>query len=117
MTGVTSPFGPAVATGAALIARYFPSLPLFKRLVLKPEPWTGVETDESQPRPVAETYESLSFLIGETGRTTSPLRPSGKARFGALVIDVASASGYVEPDCLVEVIDVQGPRVIVKKVS
>jgi membrane-bound serine protease (ClpP class) len=106
----------AVGTGAAIIARYFPSLPLFNRLVLKPEPWTGVETDESAPRPAAETYESLAFLIGETGRTTSPLRPTGKARFGGMVIDVASAGGYVEPDCLVEVVDVQGSRVVVKKV-
>ena len=31
---------------------------------------------------VVEGYESLAFLIGETGRTTAPLRPTGKARFG-----------------------------------
>ena len=92
-------------------------MPLFNRLILKPEPWTGVESeDAAAPTPAAETYESLAFLVGETGRTTSPLRPTGKARFGNLLIDVVSAGGYVEPDNLVEVIDVQGPRVIVKKV-
>ena len=99
----------AVGVGAAVLARYFPSLPLFNRLVLKPEPWTGVESDDSA-RHRAEGYESLAFLIGETGRTTSPLRPTGKARFGNLVIDVAAAGGYVEPDTLVEVVDVQGSR-------
>ena len=31
----------AVGGGAVVLARYFPSLPLFNRLVLKPEPWTG----------------------------------------------------------------------------
>ena len=36
----------AVAGGAVVLARYFPSLPLFNRLVLKPEPWTGVEPDD-----------------------------------------------------------------------
>jgi membrane-bound serine protease (ClpP class) len=106
----------AVGVGAAIIARYIPSLPLFNRLVLKPEPWTGVEPEDSAPQPAAEGYESLAFLIGETGRTTSPLRPTGKARFGNLLIDVVSAGGYVEPDSLVEVLDVQGSRVIVKKV-
>ena len=105
-----------VAVGAAILARYFPSLPLFNRLILKPEPWTGVETDETTARPVVEGYESLSFLIGETGRTTSPLRPTGKARFGNLKIDVMAAVGFVETDSLVEVIDVQGTRVIVKQV-
>ncbi len=103
---------------AAVLARYFPSLPLFNRLILKAEPWTGVEDEESPDRPAApEGYESLAFLIGETGRTTTPLRPTGKARFGGgLVIDVSSTAGYVEPDSLVEVVDVQGPRVVVKKV-
>jgi membrane-bound serine protease (ClpP class) len=105
-----------VGLGAAVLARYFPSLPLFNRLILKPEPWTGFEGDENAARPVVEGYESLSFLIGETGRTTSPLRPTGKARFGNLKIDVMALGGFVESDTLVEVVDVQGTRVIVKQV-
>ena len=36
----------AVGLGAAVLARYFPSLPLFNRLILKPEPWTPVEGEE-----------------------------------------------------------------------
>ena len=35
----------AVGGGAVVFARYFPSLPLFNRLVLKPEPWTGAGTE------------------------------------------------------------------------
>jgi membrane-bound serine protease (ClpP class) len=105
-----------VGVGAAVLARYFPSLPLFNRLILKPEPWTPVEGEEGGVHAASEGYETLAYLVGETGRTTSPLRPTGKARFGSLVIDVASAGGYVEADSLVEVVDVQGTRVIVKKV-
>ncbi len=56
-----------------------------------------------------------TFLIGETGRTTSPLRPTGKARFGNLLIDVTADRVFVEPDTLVEVVDVQGSRIIVKR--
>jgi membrane-bound serine protease (ClpP class) len=104
----------AVAVGAAVLARYFPSLPLFNRLVLKPEPWTGV--DEAARR-AAEGYESLAYLIGETGRTTTVLRPSGKAKFGDRLLDVTASGNYIEPDSLVEVVDVQGPRVIVKRVD
>jgi membrane-bound serine protease (ClpP class) len=106
----------AVAGGAVVLARYLPSLPFLNRLVLKPEPWTVVESvNPSDPlsKPSLEGY-SLAFRVGETGRTTSPLRPTGKARFGNLLIDVTADGFYVETDSLVEVVEVQGTRVIVK---
>jgi membrane-bound serine protease (ClpP class) len=110
----------AVGGGAVVFARYFPSLPLFNRLVLKPEPWTGTggggtDLDDPTEKPSTEGYDSLAFLVGETGRTTTVLRPSGKARFGELLIDVTADGYFIEPDSLVEVIDVQGSRVIVKQ--
>jgi membrane-bound serine protease (ClpP class) len=107
----------AVGGGAVILARYFPSLPLFNRLVLKPEPWTGTGTDDLVVKPAMEGYESLAFLIGETGRTTTVLRPTGKARFGELLVDVTADGFFIEPDSLVEVIDVQGSRVIVKRLG
>jgi membrane-bound serine protease (ClpP class) len=111
--------GMLVAVGGCVVAlaRYLPSLPLLNRLVLRPEPWTIVEAEDSMGRPASEGYESLALLIGETGRTTSPLRPAGKARFGSHLIDVTAAGMFVEPDTLVEVVDVQGTRVIVKRVG
>jgi membrane-bound serine protease (ClpP class) len=107
----------AVGSCTVVLARYFPSLPLFNRLILKPEPWTTVEYEDNLGRHSADGFESLAFLIGETGRTTTPLRPIGKARFGSLLLDVTAGDRFVEPDSLVEVIDVQGPRVVVKKIG
>jgi membrane-bound serine protease (ClpP class) len=107
----------AVGAGAVILARYLPSLPLFNRLILKPEPWTGVEPIDPAAKPSMEGYESLAFLVGESGRTTSPLRPTGKARFGNLLIDVTADGFFVESDSLVKVVDVQGTRVIVKKLD
>jgi len=107
----------AVGGGAVVLARYFPSMPLFNRLVLKPEPWTGVGEAEPAAKPTAEGYDSLAFLVGETGRTTTVLRPTGKARFGELLVDVTADGFYIEPDSLVEVVDVQGSRVIVKRMD
>ena len=107
----------AVAGGAVVLARYLPSLPLFNRLILKPEPWTGVGPEDPMQKPMMEGYDSLLYLIGETGRTTTALRPSGKARFGELLIDVTADGFFIEPDSLVEVQDVQGARVIVKRVG
>jgi membrane-bound serine protease (ClpP class) len=107
----------AVGCCAVVLARYFPSLPLFNRLILKPEPWTTVEVEDPQGRHSADGFDSLAFLIGETGRTTTPLRPTGKARFGSLLLDVTAGDRFVEPDTLIEVVDVQGPRVVVKKIG
>ncbi|MHC5538892.1 NfeD family protein [Singulisphaera rosea] len=107
----------AVGGGAVVLARYFPSLPLFNRLVLKPEPWTGFGEEDPVNKPPVEGYDSFAYLIGETGRTTTVLRPSGKARFGDLLIDVTADGFFIEPDSLVEVIDVQGSRVIVKRMG
>jgi membrane-bound serine protease (ClpP class) len=92
-------------------------MPLFNRLILKPEPWTAVEYEDAPGRQSADGFESLTFLIGETGRTTTPLRPTGKARFGSLLLDVTAVDRFVEPDSLIEVVDVQGPRVTVKKIG
>jgi membrane-bound serine protease (ClpP class) len=105
----------AVGGCAAMVARYFPSLPLLNRLVLKAEPWTGLE--DAVEKPPVDDYDALAFLVGETGRTTTVLRPSGKARFGERLIDVTADGFYIETDSLVEVVDVQGPRVIVKRVD
>ncbi|WZO99677.1 NfeD family protein [Isosphaeraceae bacterium EP7] len=102
-----------VGGGAVALGRYFPSMPIFNRLILKPEPWDA--PSDPTVKPSADgMLDSLTFLIGETGRTTSVLRPSGKARFGELLVDVSADGFYIERDRLVEVVEVQGSRVIVK---
>jgi membrane-bound serine protease (ClpP class) len=107
----------AVGGGAMVLAQYFPSMPLFRRLVLKPEPWTGADQADPTVKPALEGYESLAYLIGETGRTTTVLRPTGKARFGELLLDVTADGFFIEPDSLIEVVDVQGSKVIVKRLG
>ena len=72
----------AIGAGAAVLGRYFPSLPLFNRLVLKAGALDRRRAGGFAIATRLEGYESLTFLIGESGRTTSPLRPTGKARFG-----------------------------------
>ena len=103
---------------ATLIGRYIPSLPVFNRMVLKAELYTGDDSIDPLDKPQAtEGYESYAFLMGETGRTTTVLKPSGKARFGSLLVDVRADGYYIDRDALIEVVDVQGLRVIVKPVA
>jgi membrane-bound serine protease (ClpP class) len=104
----------SVGVGVAFVGRFLPSIPLFNRMILKPEPWDGIDPDDPTVKPTGEDLGSFSFLMGETGRTTSVLRPTGKARFGELLVDVTADGFYIEPETLVEVVDVQGSRVVVR---
>ena len=104
----------AVTAGAVVLGRYFPSLPLFNKMVLMPEPIGGAPDPLEKPAPDPDA--PLHFLIGESGRTTTTLRPTGKARFGELLVDVTADGFFIEPDSLVEVVEVHGSRVTVRKV-
>jgi membrane-bound serine protease (ClpP class) len=106
----------AVVGGVVVLGRYFPSLPLFRRMILMPEPADAVEDFASKPAEAYDPDSSLFFLIGETGKTTTVCKPSGKARFGERLVDVYADGFYIEANVPVEVIEVRGTRVWVKKV-
>jgi membrane-bound serine protease (ClpP class) len=104
-----------VIVGAMVMSRYLPSMPIFHRLVLQP-------VDPNAPmdptiKPVLDGDAPLTYLLGEVGRTTTVLRPSGRARFGDLLVDVTADSFWVDPGEKVEVIEVRGSRVLVRRVS
>ncbi len=105
----------AVVAGAIVLGRYFPSLPFFRRMILVPEP-AGDFAEAPGTKPAFDPETStLFFLVGERGRTTTVCRPSGKARFGELLVDVTADGFYVEADTPVEVVEVRGSRVFVKR--
>ena len=102
-----------VTAGAIVLGRYFPSLPLFNRMVLKPE--VAGEREPGDGKPAPDTESTFFYLLGEVGRTTSVLRPAGKARFGDVLVDVTTDGSYVPAESAVEVVEVRGQRVVVKK--
>jgi membrane-bound serine protease (ClpP class) len=105
----------AVIAGAIVFGRYFPSLPFFNRMILRAEPAdSGLDDPLRKPTPGEEP--SYFFLLGETGRTTTVLKPTGKARFGEILIDVSAERSFIEADRPVEVVEVRGSRVIVRQV-
>jgi len=53
-------------------------------------------------------------LIGFEGKTVSPLRPSGIAIVENKRLHVESEAGLIEPDTAIEVIEVQGNRILVR---
>jgi membrane-bound serine protease (ClpP class) len=107
-----------VLVGGMVVGRYFPSMPLFNRLVLKAMPYGEVDSDNDPfAKPGLEGEISYAYLLGESGRTTTVLRPTGKARFGERLVEVTADGFFIERDSFVEVVEVQGSRVVVRKVS
>ena len=45
------------------------------------------------------------------------MHPSGKARFGSVLVDVVTQGEFLNPDARVEVIERRGNRVVVREVK
>lgn len=59
---------------------------------------------------------SLGALLGQEGKTLTPLRPAGTADIAGRIVDVVSDGQYIEPDTRIRVILVQGNRVVVEAI-
>jgi membrane-bound serine protease (ClpP class) len=95
--------------GAALLARWLPKSTLFKRMELAAATST------------AEGYTTSSSnvigLLGSTGVAETNLRPSGKGRFGDQLVDVVTEGDLIERGRSITIVEVQGSRVVVKRVE
>jgi membrane-bound ClpP family serine protease len=100
----------AAVTGAIVAAWYLPHIPWANRLVLAP-PVGAVGGLEEEPR--GPDYTALLGTIGEAATT---LRPAGKARFGDDYLDVVAEGSYVTAGTRVQVVEVEGNRIVVKEV-
>ena len=60
--------------------------------------------------------EDRSFLLGKTGVVLSTCRPAGNADFDGLKLDVVSRGEFIEKDKKIEVIEIEGNRIVVKEV-
>jgi membrane-bound ClpP family serine protease len=99
---------------AFLLAHYLPSIPYANRLFLKPQvEENGELVDDSAP---LATRPELAALLGAIGVAATPLRPAGKVQFSDNFIDVVAEGSYVQPGARVQVIEIEGNRVVVKEV-
>lgn len=96
---------------AFVLARYLPYIPYVNRLMLKPHDETG-EGDEF----VDAIHPETAALLGAIGVAATPLRPAGKVQFGDNFVDVLAEGSYVLPGSRVQVVEIEGNRVVVKEV-
>lgn len=59
----------------------------------------------------------LSDFVGKEGITISVLRPSGTADFDGMKLDVVSESTFIPKGKRVKVVQVNGPRIVVREIS
>ncbi|MCZ2341818.1 MAG: NfeD family protein, partial [Bacteroidales bacterium] len=103
----------AATVGSLFLVRYLPNIPGANRLFLAPpSELVGNERIESLSPGAALAIS----LLGAVGTAVTVLRPAGTALFGNRYVDVVSDGSYIPPGTRVQVIEVEGTRIMVKEV-
>jgi len=96
----------AMAAALAML-RVLPRLPLGRRLVL--------ETEMAADAGYASASERDRRWLGQRGTAASPLRPAGLARIEGERVDVVSEGEFIDAGEPIEVIRVDGNRIVVRR--
>ena len=100
---------------AWLLAKYLPKSQAMSGLVLLPS--LAKNRGENHVSMTAPQIESVKIKTSDTGIVVSSLRPTGKAKFSEAIVDVVCEAEFLDKDTEVEIIEIHGNRVVVKKVS
>jgi membrane-bound ClpP family serine protease len=91
----------------AVAVYLMPRTPLGRWMFLRPP-----EPDEVEPERPAGSR--LDHLVGQFGRTITPLRPSGVVDFDGRRLDGLAEEGLIPPGTLVRAIHVRGGSLVVR---
>jgi len=93
----------------ATINRWLPRAPILSQMVLEPP-----SQEEAAAISDSESLTHFENMIGAVGHTTTPLLPSGKARFGDQLFDVITDGDFVPLGAEIVVVSVRGNRIVVR---
>ena len=109
----------AVFLGAMLLSRYLHRAPYLGKMILAaPPPSTAptAVTESVSPPPSPEAEEQRAReLVGRRGKAMSTLRPAGRADFGGEPLDVVTDGELIEAGEPVEIAEVHGNRLVVRR--
>jgi membrane-bound serine protease (ClpP class) len=108
----------SVVVAAAVLSRFLPYIPGLGSLLLAP-PTLAETGPRLDPRLADVSIGGVAAvdLLDRQGVAFSTLRPAGKAQIDGQLIDVVSDGGFVDPGTPVEVILVEGNRVVVRPIG
>jgi membrane-bound ClpP family serine protease len=95
--------------GFVVMRMMLPHVPLLRGLVM--------EAPDEEIISESEKLGDYSALLGQTGTATTPLRPSGKARFGDQIVQVVSDGTAIPAGDPVRVSEVRATKVVVEPVE
>ncbi|NLO65251.1 MAG: nodulation protein NfeD [Firmicutes bacterium] len=102
-----------IALSASIVA-----LILLWRRLGKTRLWKGLVLSHTESKEKGyRASEGKSDLVGRRGRTLTPLRPAGTLVIGEERYDVISEGSFIEVDRLVEVIEVEGSKIVVREIN
>lgn len=105
-------FALILATGASFaVARFLPRLPVANRMVLRP-----TADREAVDPTILPGAAQAAGLLGAIGVASTVLRPAGTVQFGEQYVDVVSDGGFIPAGTRVQVIEVEGTRIVVREV-
>ncbi|MGV3486649.1 MAG: NfeD family protein [Planctomycetaceae bacterium] len=119
MVDVLTVLGALVGFLVAMIfvSRFLGELPIISRLALAPPAEDALPPVASLAAPAnAGMIGGDEIEIGQIGRTSGPLRPTGRIRIGEHLVDVTTEGDFVDNDVAVKVISRQGYRIVVRPV-
>lgn len=100
--------------GIVWLSKNLKKMPMFRHLVLSSAEGIALGS-EAEKLIMGDSDLNLSHLIGQSGLTTTTLRPTGKARFGDQIVDATAEVGMIDANQPIEVIGTRGLRLIVRR--
>jgi membrane-bound serine protease (ClpP class) len=88
------------------------------RVVVKSKSWRRIVLNDKQEKALGfhASTENLTKLIGKRGTAYTPLRPAGIALIEDQKVDVMTEGGFIERNRTIEVVLVEGNRVVVREI-
>lgn len=108
-------FGTLTAVGILLVL--IAVLAVLVSWVLRSAASGSVSKSELFLRDKEELHQQsdMRVLVGRRGRTLSSLRPAGIGDFDGVRLNVVTEGGFIEKEKDVEIVDVQGTRIVVRE--
>ena len=86
-------------------------------LVLRHRSWQRLvlHRDNASQAGYSAAPADLAELAGQVGEALTPLRPSGRTRFGERIVDVVTEGNFISRGARIAVLAVVGSRVVVQE--
>lgn len=105
--------------GMWVLNRYLPRIPGTRGLLLPPAPASApmFQPPGASSEGLFVTDSQGVVRLGDCGRSLTKLRPAGKAQINGRRVDVIAQGEMIEAGRPVEVVEIEGHRIVVREVA